>query len=116
MSLQSVPLLSFDLFPGYGNDSRQTGPLPSRSLHIAREAGFAFYVETRPQWLRRWGTTDPLILFTRPVFSAFSATFQSRGFISRKAYRVRVCRLIANRTPVMSGVGEMGISSVLVLR
>ena len=28
---------------GYGNDSVRNGPLPSRSLHIAREAEFAFY-------------------------------------------------------------------------
>ena len=32
---------------GYGNDSRQNGPLSSRFLHSACPTGFAFYVETR---------------------------------------------------------------------
>ena len=34
---------------GYGNDSRQTGPLSSRFLHNAAAGRFAFYVQTRPQ-------------------------------------------------------------------
>ena len=32
---------------GYGNDSRQTGPLSSQILHIDLTGQFAFYVETR---------------------------------------------------------------------
>jgi hypothetical protein len=36
---------------GYGNDSRQTGPLPSRLLHISPMGQFAFYVGTRTQRL-----------------------------------------------------------------
>src|SRR5262249_18713030 len=68
-------------------------------------------VETRPQRLTQRRATDPLISVTRPVFSAFSAAFQSRSWVSPKANRGRVCRLIANPTPVVSRVGEMGIGS-----
>jgi hypothetical protein len=37
------------VYPGYGNDSVRNGPLSSQNLHMAREAEFAFSVETRTQ-------------------------------------------------------------------
>ncbi len=48
----SIPVtkrkIGVPLYPGYGNDSRQDGPLSSLILHITYESEFAFYVETRP--------------------------------------------------------------------
>jgi hypothetical protein len=101
---------------GYGNDSRRTGPLPSRFLHNDAAGRFAFSVETRPQRLRRRGITDPLISPARPAFSAFAGAFQARGPVSREANRVRGCRLIANPTPVISRGGETGLGSVSARR
>ena len=56
---------------GYGNDSRQNGPLSSRILHINLAGQFAFYVETRPQRLTQRRATNPLTSLTRPVFQPF---------------------------------------------
>jgi hypothetical protein len=69
---------------GYGNDSRQNGPLSSRILHIIPEDEFAFYVETRPQRLTQRRATVSLISLTRPVFSAFSAAFRSLARSQRR--------------------------------
>jgi hypothetical protein len=44
---------------GYGNDSRQNGPLSSRILHIAPAAEFAYSVETRTRRLRGRGVPGP---------------------------------------------------------
>ena len=86
------------------------------SSHRPAGVEFAFSVETRPQRLTQRRADDPLISLTRPAFSAFSAAFRSLAWSRPKANRGRVCRLIANPTPVISRVGEMGIGSVLVLR
>ena len=100
---------------GYGNDSRQNGPLSSQILHICLAVEFAFYVETRPRRLTRRRATDPLIAHEAGFFSVFCDVPVS-GLVSAKANRGRVCRPIANPTPVLSRVGEMRIGSALVLR
>jgi hypothetical protein len=85
---------------GYGNDSRQTGPLSSRILRIARKSEFAFSVETRPQWLTQRRATDSLISLRRPVFSAFSATFRSLAWSRQR--RIEVGFAARWRTPFLS--------------
>ena len=56
---------------------------------------FAFYVETRTRRFKSRGAVVPGIS-QRPAFPRCSAAFRSRAGFSRKANRVRGCRLIAN--------------------
>jgi hypothetical protein len=80
---------------GYGNDSRQNGPLSSQILHFYPKTEFALYVETRT---RRFKYRDAVVpgISQRPALPPCSAAFRSRAEFSRKANRVRGCRLIAN--------------------
>src|SRR5262249_6146261 len=95
---------------GYGNDSRQNGPLPSRFLHNDTTGRFAFYVETRTQ--RR--ATDSLRSRTRPVFSAFSAAIQSLAWSRRR--RTEVGFAAGLRSPFLSAAeGARGRLALLAL-
>src|SRR5262249_10830085 len=71
--------------PGYGNDSRQNGPLPSRSLHIARGAEFAFSVETRLERPTRRRVTSPPI----SLLWTASGGRPARGRVCRASRRSR---------------------------
>ena len=100
---------------GYGNDSRQTGPLSSRILHGAHAREFALSVGTRPQRLTQRRATDSLILLTRPVFSAFSATFRSLAWSRRR--RTEVGFAAGLRTPfLLAAEWARGILALLALR
>ena len=80
---------------GYGNDSRQTGPLSSRILHTTYESEFAFCVIRRTRRLRGRGAAAPRISRKAGFFRVF-CRLPVICLFSRKANRVRGCRPITN--------------------
>jgi pimeloyl-ACP methyl ester carboxylesterase len=60
-----------DVKLGYGNDSRQNGPLSSRVLHNACPTGFAFSVKTRTRRLRGRGSLVPGIHHKTSIDNVF---------------------------------------------
>src|SRR5262249_15626635 len=101
---------------GYGNDSRQNGPLSSQTLHIIYQECVRLLRRNANSTAHTAASNRLPDLAPEAGFSAFSVASQRRGLTSRKANRRRVCRPHANPTPALSRVGVMVTGSISAVR